>query len=163
VKLPSTPTPTFPGEPTGPQMKTKVPGPKSEQLLKEMDKYQDSRTQHFFVDYSKSKGNYLVDADGNVLLDILASIASHAIGYNNPRLINAAKSDEFVTSFINRPALGMLPPTNWPSILENSLLQAAPKGLNQVFTAMCGSCANECAYKAVFMNFMNKKKRWETI
>ncbi|TIC67402.1 ARM repeat-containing protein [Wallemia mellicola] len=108
------------------------------------------------LDYGKSSGNYIVDADGNTLLDAFAQIASIAIGYNNPALIELAKSEEFITAAINRPALGNFPPSNWKQILEDGLLKKAPKGLEQLFTAMCGSCANESAYKAVFMAYRDK-------
>jgi 4-aminobutyrate aminotransferase/(S)-3-amino-2-methylpropionate transaminase len=36
-------------------------------------------------------------------------------------------------------------------VLRNTVLKVAPKGLDQVFTAMAGSDANETAYKAAFM------------
>ena len=52
---------------------------------------------------------------------------------------------------VNRPALGNFPSHDWASILETGILKVAPKGLNQVFTAMAGSDANEIAYKAAFM------------
>lgn len=158
ASIPSTPTPAFPGEFEKPSVKTVIPGPKSKELLGQLDKYQDTRTQHFFVDYSKSKGNYVVDADGNVLLDILCSIASHSIGYNAPALVAAAKSDEWVQALINRPALGVEPTMIWPRVLQESFISVAPKGLDQVFTAMCGTCANECAYKAIFMAYQHKHR-----
>ncbi len=52
---------------------------------------------------------------------------------------------------INRPALGNFPQHDWADILKASVLRVAPKGLDQVFTAMAGSDANETAYKAAFM------------
>jgi len=153
---PKTPSRPFPGEYDAPSMKTAIPGPKSKDLSKQMDKHQDTRTQHFFVDYKKSMGNYVVDADGNVMLDILCSIASHSIGYNAPALVEAARSEEWVTSLINRPATGVQPSTTWPGVIDKGIMSVAPQGLDQVFTAMCGSCANETAYKAVFMSHQRK-------
>lgn len=54
-------------------------------------------------------------------------------------------------AIINRPALGNFPSHDWASILRTGILSVAPKGLDQVFTAMAGSDANETAYKAAFM------------
>ena len=56
-----------------------------------------------------------------------------------------------ISAIINRPALGNFPPSNWAKTLRSGILRAAPKGLNQVFTATTGSDANETAYKAAFI------------
>lgn len=56
-----------------------------------------------------------------------------------------------ISGLVNRPALGAFPPHDWGSILRSGMLKVAPKGLDQVFTAMAGSDANETAYKAAFM------------
>ena len=56
-----------------------------------------------------------------------------------------------VNALINRPATGNFPSHKWADILETGLLKWAPKGMNQVFTALSGSDANETAYKAAFM------------
>ncbi|KAK7742084.1 4-aminobutyrate transaminase [Cytospora paraplurivora] len=138
-------------EPSAPTVKTEVPGPKSKEQIADLDKVFDTRAVNMLTDYKASIGNYIADPDGNVLLDVYAQIASIPVGYNNPYLKEAMKSDEVVDSLINRPALGNFPSTNWASILRSGLLKVAPKGLNQVFTALAGSDANELAYKAAFI------------
>lgn len=80
-----------------------------------------------------------------------AQIASIPLGYNNPALAKVARSPEMTNAIINRPALGNFPPADWANTLRQGLLKAAPKGLDQVFTSLSGSDANETAYKAAFM------------
>ena len=41
---------------------------------------QQTGTVAFFVDYERSKGNFVVDADSNVLLDTFAQISSLPLG-----------------------------------------------------------------------------------
>jgi 4-aminobutyrate aminotransferase/(S)-3-amino-2-methylpropionate transaminase len=141
----------FPDEPTGPSVKTAIPGPKSKQAIERLSKVFDTRSLNMMTDYQRSYGNYIADPDGNVLLDVYAQIASIPVGYNNPSLLLAATSPEMASAIINRPALGNFPQHDWADILETGILTVAPKGLNQVFTGTTGSDANELAYKAAFM------------
>jgi 4-aminobutyrate aminotransferase / (S)-3-amino-2-methylpropionate transaminase len=141
----------FPDEPQGPILKTQVPGPRAQKLIKELDQLFDIRSLNMMANYYNSIGNYISDPDGNKLLDVYAQIASIPVGYNNPTLAAAATSPEMVSSLINRPALGNFPQEDWGAILKSGILKVAPKGLNSVFTAMAGSDANEIAYKAAFM------------
>ncbi|KAF6845337.1 4-aminobutyrate aminotransferase [Colletotrichum musicola] len=53
-----------------------------------------------------------------------------------------------IRAIASRPALGSFPSTDYADLLRTGILKAAPKGLNQVFTATTGSDANETAYKA---------------
>lgn len=138
-------------EPTAPSVKTAIPGPKAKEQTADLDKVFDTRSLNMLTDYKSSVGNYIADPDGNILLDVYAQIASIPVGYNNPHLIETMKSDAVVSSLVNRPALGNFPPNDWAEILRSGILKVAPKGLNQVFTAMAGSDANETAYKAAFM------------
>ncbi|GAA6060754.1 hypothetical protein JCM10212_006734, partial [Sporobolomyces blumeae] len=102
--------------------------------------------------------NYLVDVDGNEMLDVFSQIASIAIGYNNPKLIELAKSDEFAIAAMNRPALGSFPNADWSKTIHEGLLSVAPKGTPHLFTQMCGSCANEGALKAAFMAYRARER-----
>ncbi|KAK4550516.1 hypothetical protein LTR36_000095 [Oleoguttula mirabilis] len=143
--------PFFPDEPTGPIMRTEIPGPISKKAIAHLDKVFETRSLNMMVNYQNSFGNYIADLDGNVLLDVYAQIASIPVGYSNPSLLLAATSPDMASAIINRPALGNFPQHDWAEILETGILRVAPKGLGQVFTAQAGSDANELAYKAAFM------------
>jgi len=154
--VPATPTPDFPGEPAGVVVRTPIPGPASVSVKSTLNSLQDPRHMFFCADYSKSVGNYIADVDGNMLLDLFCQIASIPVGYNNPALLKAAASSEWTTALINRPSLALMPPQNWVQLLQDSFMRVAPKGLSNVFTAMCGSCSNENAYKACFMAYQQR-------
>ncbi|KAL8952445.1 MAG: hypothetical protein Q9222_001636 [Ikaeria aurantiellina] len=143
--------PFIPCEPTGPHVRTAIPGPESKKAIAHLNRVFDIRSLNMMANYQNSFGNYIADLDGNVLLDVYAQIASIPVGYSNPALLAAATSPEMASAMINRPALGNFPQHDWASILETGILRVAPKGLNQVFTGMSGSDANETAYKAAFM------------
>lgn len=142
----------FPSEPQAPIVSTEsIPGPKSTAINHELGKVFDNGATYFVADYFKSLGNYISDADGNKLLDVYCQISSIALGYNNPKLIEAAKSDEMTSAIVNRPALACFPSTNYKDILQQGLLAAAPPGMDKIWTSLSGSDANETAYKAAFM------------
>uniref|UniRef100_A0A8C1Z5I9 4-aminobutyrate aminotransferase, mitochondrial n=1 Tax=Cyprinus carpio TaxID=7962 RepID=A0A8C1Z5I9_CYPCA len=134
-----------------PSMKTAVPGPKSQELLRQLGEIQNVGAIHFFCNYEESRGNYLVDVDGNRMLDVYTQISSIPIGYNHPALIKVMTNPNNVSAFVNRPALGILPPENFPEKLFESLLSIAPSGMNRVQTMACGSCSNENAFKSMFI------------
>jgi 4-aminobutyrate aminotransferase/(S)-3-amino-2-methylpropionate transaminase len=143
--------PFFADEPAGPQVRTAIPGPESKKATAHLSRVFDMQSLNMMANYQQSYGNYMADLDGNVLLDVYAQIASIPVGYNNPSLLLAATSPEMASALINRPALGNFPQHDWASILETGILRVAPKGLDQVFTALAGSDANETAYKAAFI------------
>ncbi|KAF2671886.1 4-aminobutyrate aminotransferase [Microthyrium microscopicum] len=150
--------PFFPDEPENPTVKTEIPGPISKKAIERLEKVFDTRSLNMMGDYNKSVANYIVDPDGNTLLDVYAQIASIPVGYNNATLRKVASSPEMVSSLINRPALGNFPQHDLADILETGILKAAPKGMTQVFTGTTGSDANELAYKAAFIYQQTKKR-----
>nr|XP_061805815.1 4-aminobutyrate aminotransferase, mitochondrial-like isoform X3 [Nerophis lumbriciformis] len=132
-------------------MKTEVPGPRSQELTKQLGEIQNVGAVNFFCNYEESRGNYLVDVDGNRMLDIYTQISSIPIGYNHPALLKLMSNPNNLSTIVNRPALGILPPENFPDKITESLLSVAPSGMSRVQTMACGSCSNENAYKAMFI------------
>jgi len=135
----------------GIDMKTAVPGPETKRLTEEL-KVQGGMggATAFFGDYTASSGCYLVDADGNSMLDMFSQISSLPLGYNHPALDEAMR-DPLMASFAHsRSALGLMPPKELPKLLDDTFLKIAPKGMTKVQTMLCGSSANENVFKAVF-------------
>lgn len=148
----------YPQEPLAPVIKSEIiPGPESKKLLEKLGQVFDTRPCYFVADYNKSNGNYIADVDGNVYLDVYAQIASIALGYNNPALIAAARSQRMINHLVERPAIGNFPSDDLADIISD-ILKAAPKGQNQVWSGLSGADANELAFKAAFMYYQTKKR-----
>ncbi|XP_052265703.1 4-aminobutyrate aminotransferase, mitochondrial-like isoform X3 [Dreissena polymorpha] len=150
-------------EPATPRIVTEIPGPKSRQLIKELGKIQNVGAVHFFCDYDVSCGNYLVDVDGNVMLDLFTQISSLPLGYNHPAMIKAVTDPSNLSTFVNRPALGIYPPADWVGRLQAALLSVAPPKMHHVQTMACGACSVEHGMKAMFIKFMTERRGSATL
>ncbi|XP_011256388.2 4-aminobutyrate aminotransferase, mitochondrial isoform X1 [Camponotus floridanus] len=148
-------------EPEGPIIMTEIPGPQSRSLLQELNAIQQASSVQFFADYEKSSGNYIMDVDGNALLDVYMQISSMPLGYNHPAMLAALADPVNQKIIANRPALGVFPGKNWPNRLRNILLnkEVAPTGLSHITTMMCGSCSNENAFKNIFIWYAEKQRQ----
>lgn len=84
-------------------MKTSaIPGPESKRLIEELSAVQQVGSVQLFADYDRSIGNYLVDVDGNVLLDVYTQISSIPLGYNHPDLLKVMDDKSNVVWFFDR-------------------------------------------------------------
>ena len=159
ITVPATPmTPVMNEGILHPVMVTECPGPKSLKLLEQLSKHQECSATQFFANYTKSYGNYIVDADGNRLLDLYMQIASLPLGYNHPTILASHSDPNNAWILANRPALGVLPPMEWINMLQNGLMKLAPPGMDDCVTMTCGSTANENAFKAIFIKYMNDRR-----
>jgi len=144
----------------GISMRTEVPGPETRRLMEKLSAQGGmGGAVAFFGDYQASSGCYLVDADGNRMLDMFGQIASLPLGYNHPALARAFSEDPLMSSYgQSRAALGLMPPKELSELLEDTFLAIAPRGLKRVQTMLCGSSANENVFKAAFFRMRAKQR-----
>lgn len=146
------------GEPAAPVVRTPIPGPASRRAVEALSAHADVGSIRYFVDVDASRGNYVVDADGNAVLDLYAHIASLPVGYNHEKMLAAMRDEANVGILAHRPALGNNPPIGWDDRVARTLMRVAPKGLMRATTMACGACANEHAMKAVFISAANARR-----
>ncbi len=137
----------FPHDPSAIHIKTSGPA-----LLEGL---QNGETTQRFVDFKRSKGNYMVDADGNTILDLNASASGQVLGYNHDDLVNARDSalyDRFVT---HKADLNTMPPNDVADMIRENVMVAAPKGLFQVHLGGGNTAdeANELAMSVALNSF----------
>jgi len=135
-----------------------VPGPKSTQMRQKLMDIQQMGSITLIADLENSKGNYFRDVDGNNYLDAFMQIASLPLGYNHPALQSVMTDPKNLSALINRPAMGWYPNDRWVHLLQDVFMSIAPKGLDQIYPMMCGTCSNENAIKLMFMKYMDKQR-----
>lgn len=96
--------------------------------------------------------------DGNKFLDLFMNISSTAMGHNNPDVLALAKTDLMAEVIANRTAQGIHPRGDWQQILQEAFIDIAPKGMNRVSQAMCGSCAVETAFKCAIITYAQRER-----
>ncbi len=90
----------------------------------------------------KARGSRIIDADGNVLIDLEAGQICSILGHNHPELIRrvVAQTEELLhhgTGFLSTP------------VLEASakMAEVTPEGLKKTIFLSTGAEANECAFR----------------
>jgi ornithine--oxo-acid transaminase len=90
-----------------------------------------------------AEGAYLIDADGNRYLDMLAGYGVFSVGRNNPR-VRAQIEAALRAGTANLPQLGV---TLLPGVLAEQLLARAPRNLGHAVLTCTGTETVEAAIK----------------
>ncbi len=102
------------------------------------------------IDDVQSLGPYIVDVDGNVLLDLFANFALGALGYNHPAILAVTRSPAFAHASANPTSTPFVTTPSWFDFLE-TLRRFAPKGMAKVFCVDGGGEGVEAALKVAFI------------
>ena len=122
------------------------------------NKFQYVSTIRKYIDIYNSNGHYIMDSNGNKYLDMITNIASLPLGYNHHKLLQLFDEPINKSNAIHRYALGVTPPSNYPDIIKNDILNISPNNyLNHIHTGCgCGSGAIENAIKLSCIYHQNK-------
>lgn len=141
---------------------------KSEKYLQSYDQWKASAHEAIFadamVDYKLSKDNFMVDQDGNQILDLSMQGGMLALGYNPDKLIDARIAREFDHYLTQTPNLAEYPPHDFSDFVRSVIMPVAPSGLSEVqFTDGIGGLANEAAIKAALLHFAESRAKLSEI
>lgn len=142
-----------PYEAARPRVITNFPGPQVLELNNMIShSIANSNELREGINLKNSFGNYFEDLDGNVVLDMFQDNGRNIFGYNSRRWIKETKFQKFDKFMIQRPAIGVLPPAEYPQLLNELILKVSPNGLSEVYLSCgCGSSANVNALKLAFL------------
>ena len=135
-----------------PKIKTNLPGPKSETIIKKIKKLNIAYSDPYpYVHSKKGDGCYFQDVDGNWFLDFASQIASNPLGYNNKEL------NKIIKSYKKSPVkyAGQDFNVKEHADLLEELMTIVPKNLNCAFLVNSGAEAVENCIKLA----MRKQKK----
>lgn len=126
-----------------PQIKTALPGPRSQEILKTSESVEPkSIKRQFPLVWKKASGVSVEDVDGNLFLDFTSSVLIANIGHSHPRLqkvlIEQIQENIHSYNFLNPPRVE----------LSKRLVEIAPPSLNRAFIATTGAEVIELALNA---------------
>ncbi len=140
-----------------PQVRTEFPGPKSREEMARGALDMQSVYRALVIDDAKSQGVFLVDVDGNVLLDLFANFALGALGYNHEKLASVAKSEAFLHAVVNPTSTPFVTTPSWFDVLEG-LARFAPRGMGKIYCVDAGGEGVEAALKVCFIAHGEKRR-----
>jgi len=133
-----------------PSQKTEVPGPRSRELALRLGRVESrniTRLRPAPIFWSEARGANVVDADGNVYIDLSAGFGVATAGHANPDVVQA-----IVQQAARLPhALGDVYPADIKVTLLEKLASITPGELNVAILGSAGAEAVEAAFKTALL------------
>ncbi len=131
-----------------PRVRVRPPGPASRRLARELARYESPGASAMCAGFvpivwERAKGANVLDADGNVYIDLTAGFGVAALGHTSPAVAQAIRRQSRALLH----ALGDVYPDRTRIELARRLSQLAPGRRNQVIFCASGSEAVELALK----------------
>jgi 4-aminobutyrate aminotransferase len=127
------------------------PGPRSRALAAELARWESPNVTYladdFPVFWEAARGANVLDADGNVYVDLTAAFAVAGVGHGHPRVVDAIQRQSATLLH----GMGDVHPPAIKVELLRALAQAAPGGLNRGVLASSGAEAVEAALKTAMI------------
>lgn len=123
-------------------------------MLNDYDAHSASSSVKIFVNYAKSKGNYIIDADGNTILDMVSGGGHLPLGYNHGDLLKIVNSPKYDRFLYNNMSFSFAPPTDILELRDSIMNPVTPhETLNRVHLTsdLSGELANENAIRAAMI------------
>lgn len=130
---------------------TELPGPRARDLIARGGFDMQGIYRAAVFDDEASLGATLVDVDGNAFLDLFASFALGALGYNHPALLDVARSDAFARASVNPSSTPFVTAPSWFDFIEAMESRYAPRGMAKMFCVDGGGEGVEAGLKAGFI------------
>lgn len=138
---------------------TELPGPRAREAMARGHFDMQHRYRAVVLDPERSEGVWLQDLDGNVFLDLFASFALGALGYNHPALLATASSTEFARAAVNPTSTPFLTGPDWLSFIAEVEARWAPAGMGAMYCVDGGGEGVESALKAAFIVHGERRRR----
>lgn len=135
-----------------------VPGPRTRELAARGGFDMQSIYRLLVIDDVASAGPWIVDADGNVLLDLFANFALGALGYNHPAILAVTRSEAFAHAAANPTSTPFVTTPAWFDFTEALRSRYAPPGMAKVYCVDAGGEGVEAALKAAFIVHAERRR-----
>jgi 4-aminobutyrate aminotransferase-like enzyme len=82
--------------PEAPKIATKLPGPKSKEILEKEDAYEtvaEMAPRGIPIAWGEAFGSTVKDPDGNLFIDLVAGVATNNVGHSHPKVVEVIRRE----------------------------------------------------------------------